>query len=42
MEEKYNITYQNIYDIKNITKYMIILFIFLFLIYLITIYYEFN
>lgn len=42
MEEEYNVTYQNIYDYKNVAKYLIILFIFLFIIYLITIYNEFN
>jgi len=42
IDKNYNITYQNIYDYKNVSKYIIILFAFLFIIYLITIFNQYN
>jgi len=42
IDNNYNITYQNIYDYKNVSKYIIILFAFLLVIYLITIFNQYN
>lgn len=38
----YETTYQNIYNYRNVTSYLIILFLFLFMIYIITIYNKYN
>jgi hypothetical protein len=38
----YETTYQNIYNYRNVSSYLIILFIFLFMIYIITVYNKYN
>jgi hypothetical protein len=38
MDTEYNTIYQNIYNYKNITKYIILLFIFFLIIYLIMVF----
>jgi hypothetical protein len=40
--EKYNVKYQNVYNYKDYSKYIVILFAFIFIIYLITIYFQYN